>query len=1019
MQPNPRSFFQLPIFHVRHAGYQLPDIDFALIIPEATTNLIENPSFENDLKTWYGAYSSIARVNTFQTSGAYSVEVTPIGTNTGAILESLLQSPTAEPRMTTVNYLSLDFNADTANENYTIQLEKVYLYDKFRDRTIVNGIIGAPPTVSNYSSITGWSVSSGNLTNDTNNGYLIGNQQTTTFSKVVETKMNGDYNNGTNYRRPLLILQSNNAVGTYAGDNFMYVELSQNTIALRKSLAGVDSLLQTTALTLTPGTAVTVRAELLQVGGVYTVQIFADGVSKFTYTLTAGEITNFQTNQYSGYGVHRGGSPSVAIAFEGIKVVANPANVFNSYNFTSQLATTRLGMNATGITGDSTFPFILLSIKKTTLTTGKFRIDAVQLEPKSYPTTYTDGDQIGSFWDGQAHNSSSDRLYNPTQPGGRRYKFSDLYIKVVAATGLGLPPINNQTQENAFFGGENYQRSIPDKRSASLSCVIEAENIDDLMVKRQNIEALLAPSNLDGLAKFLILQAQLIDCAGASRGQILQATVIYNAGMQGDLSTGYQENFSLVLDQLQLPGVTEFYPLYKSLTAASTLNTNNSFLHRFNRAWSVGGNVGVGETGAVIYDSNNNRQYGGTANIYGIIKNVTFTSVPVNATVNALAGDQTTGNTYAGGGFTTPSAQIFSYDINGNVTAVGTGGAGKPTATVRALCFDNSGLLYVGGDFTTPAGRIATYNTSSGVWAALGTGANGIVRAIAKGKDGAIYAGGDFTTFNGVSMPNSMVKIVGSTYTSLGSASTNGVILTLAIGPDGRLYAGGTFTAINGISANRVAVWNGTQWSALGVGVNNNVRSLAFDKDGLLWIGGVFTALGDSTPITNFLCVWNGSNFLPADIQLNTSLSRVDAVATSGLDMAIGTVPAAGNSNIGAQTTITYTGSAGAPVKVIFKANGNTFALWRLDNLTTGKSIYFNYTLAATETVTLDLNPRSLSFVSNIYGSLPGELLPGSDFGSFGLVPGDNILSFLGVGSTGTADLFYKNTHWNYDRVAS
>ena len=41
------------------------------------------------------------------------------------------------------------------------------------------------------------------------------------------------------------------------------------------------------------------------------------------------------------------------------------------------------------------------------------------------------------------------------------------------------------------------------------------------------------------------------------------------------------------------------------------------------------------------------------------------------------------------------------------------------------------------------------------------------------------------------------------------------------------LYAGGDFTTAGGVTANRIAGWNGTSWSALGVGANDNVYSIA------------------------------------------------------------------------------------------------------------------------------------------------------------------------------------------------
>jgi hypothetical protein len=67
-----------------------------------------------------------------------------------------------------------------------------------------------------------------------------------------------------------------------------------------------------------------------------------------------------------------------------------------------------------------------------------------------------------------------------------------------------------------------------------------------------------------------------------------------------------------------------------------------------------------------------------------------------------------------------------------------------------------------------------------------------------------------------------------------------------------RLYVGGTFTPYGSTIPQHIASWDGTAWTALGDGMNNDVRALAvFDSDGLsgplapsLFAGGVFTTAG-------------------------------------------------------------------------------------------------------------------------------------------------------------------------------
>ncbi len=66
-------------------------------------------------------------------------------------------------------------------------------------------------------------------------------------------------------------------------------------------------------------------------------------------------------------------------------------------------------------------------------------------------------------------------------------------------------------------------------------------------------------------------------------------------------------------------------------------------------------------------------------------------------------------------------------------------------------------------------------------------------------------------------------------------------------GTGAALYAGGWFTMAGGVAANRIAKWNGTQWSPLGSGMNNEVDALTVFNDGTgaaLYAGGSFTFAG-------------------------------------------------------------------------------------------------------------------------------------------------------------------------------
>ncbi|MFZ2655501.1 MAG: hypothetical protein WAX69_11285, partial [Victivallales bacterium] len=72
-----------------------------------------------------------------------------------------------------------------------------------------------------------------------------------------------------------------------------------------------------------------------------------------------------------------------------------------------------------------------------------------------------------------------------------------------------------------------------------------------------------------------------------------------------------------------------------------------------------------------------------------------------------------------------------------------------------------------------------------------------------------------------------VTPITNSSWISMGS-NTNGAVNALAFYSD-EIYAGGDFTEIGGETANYVAKWDGTTWSALGTGMDGSVKALAVD----------------------------------------------------------------------------------------------------------------------------------------------------------------------------------------------
>lgn len=63
--------------------------------------------------------------------------------------------------------------------------------------------------------------------------------------------------------------------------------------------------------------------------------------------------------------------------------------------------------------------------------------------------------------------------------------------------------------------------------------------------------------------------------------------------------------------------------------------------------------------------------------------------------------------------------------------------------------------------------------------------------------------------------------------------------------PNGDVVAGGAFTTAGGVSANQVARWNGSAWSAIGAGTDGPVYAVAASPNGYLVASGSFT-FGDN-----------------------------------------------------------------------------------------------------------------------------------------------------------------------------
>jgi uncharacterized delta-60 repeat protein len=187
------------------------------------------------------------------------------------------------------------------------------------------------------------------------------------------------------------------------------------------------------------------------------------------------------------------------------------------------------------------------------------------------------------------------------------------------------------------------------------------------------------------------------------------------------------------------------------------------------------------------------------------------------------------------------------------------GGTGS-SFNVRAVAVQPDGKILIGGTFPdyngvdVPDGimRLNPDGTIDTSFNPGGSGVNVDVRAIAVLPSGKILIGGAFSAYNGNNFQARIIRLNAngtkdSTFNSAGNGS-NGAIDAIAVQPDGKILIGGTFTAYNsdfGIPQ-RVLRLNAegprdSSFNPGGAGANSEVRALAVQPDGKILIGGDFT----------------------------------------------------------------------------------------------------------------------------------------------------------------------------------
>lgn len=159
-------------------------------------------------------------------------------------------------------------------------------------------------------------------------------------------------------------------------------------------------------------------------------------------------------------------------------------------------------------------------------------------------------------------------------------------------------------------------------------------------------------------------------------------------------------------------------------------------------------------------------------------------------------------------------------------------------------------------------------------WSALGTGMDNTVYAItADTANNILYAAGKFTDAGGVTVSR-IAKWDGTLWSDVGGGFDNNV--NALCFSNGTLYAAGDFTTAGGSAANYIAQWNGTAWLQMGTGLDASALVLYCDSAANVYVGGFFATAGGVS--SNRIAKWNGASWTALSTGIGISGEFVETI---------------------------------------------------------------------------------------------------------------------------------------------
>ena len=556
---------------------------------------------------------------------------------------------------------------------------------------------------------------------------------------------------------------------------------------------------------------------------------------------------------------------------------------------------------------------------------------------------------------------------------------------VLRRTGTGVPPMRRNIIPYGHLDGAYYQGGVYMPRVFFLQLLFMASTWQAL---QQDIAA--------WQGRFMPADREAITLQYVGEAQTLEIDAVLEAGLEKPAA---QDAPAVRQDELRFLAYTPFWRAAEVVTATldvrDSLSNANNLLERTSAGW-VAHNANA-EVNVVKY-IDGVLWAGGQFTTVGGVSASYIAYYDESLATWVEPGDGLNGYVFdilrhPNGGIIVVGA--FDQDSLGGVTGLNgvaewDGAAWQTTYSPSTLGSSGAvlqavlgydGKLYVGGSMVGFDGGIDyVARLDPGGWAQPGSAIDHFVYGLAVGLDGYIYARGSFTGYGAYWDKSS--------WTTMGTLAYGAARIKL--GPDGALWS------TDGSGGAALIRWNGQAWETIYEEASRTFTLAEVTPDRDIWVNG-----WGAEPL-----VWRNGVWATPSWYLTVTLALNDVdYAADGLRVAF----AYGNTGTPTArtegtTSVTYSGDTPVQPTVAFSGPGD---LYSLRNLTTGKVIYFqNLTLLDGETATLDL--AAGTFTSDWRGDLSWAIDMASDFATFQLHPGTNVIMTFIDDSSASAEMSWQ-----------